>query len=96
MANLMIRTWPAQALVGAIRLYQLCLSPLLPPMCRFTPTCSAYTIEAVRRFGVMRGGVLGAWRLLRCQPFAAAGDDPVPARFTLRRAAAGHDSEPSR
>ena len=80
----MISTLPAKLVMLALRGYQLCLSPLLPPMCRFTPTCSAYTLAAVRRFGVLRGSALGVWRLLRCQPFAAAGDDPVPDKFTLR------------
>ncbi len=62
----------------AIRGYQIALSPLLGPMCRFEPTCSRYTAEAVERHGVLRGLVLGVRRLLRCHPFHPGGFDPVP------------------
>jgi len=61
-----------------IRLYQWTLSPLLGPRCRFYPSCSQYTLEAIERFGLMRGGYLGARRLLRCHPFHEGGIDPVP------------------
>jgi len=64
-------------LIG-IRAYQVLLSPVLPPSCRFTPTCSQFTHEAVARFGVLRGGLLGLRRLLKCHPFHPAGFDPVP------------------
>ncbi len=62
-----------------IRLYRRFLSPLLPPTCRFEPSCSAYGEEAIRVHGVWKGGSLTAWRILRCQPFSAGGADPVPA-----------------
>ena len=67
-----------------IAAYQRWLSPAFPRRCRYEPTCSAYTAESIRRFGVTRGFLLGSWRLLRCNPFSHGGFDPVPKRFTLR------------
>lgn len=64
---------------GAIRFYQLALSPLVGPACRFYPSCSQYALEAVSRFGVLRGGWLAARRLGRCHPWHEGGYDPVPA-----------------
>ena len=64
-------------LLAPIRLYQRLISPLTPARCRYHPTCSEYTAEAVRSYGVLRGTVLGAWRLLRCNPFSNGGLDPV-------------------
>lgn len=61
-----------------IRLYRRAVSPALPPSCRFTPTCSAYAEEAVRRHGAARGGWLALRRLGRCHPFGGSGYDPVP------------------
>jgi len=68
----------AWGLVAVIRTYKLVLSPLLPPSCRFEPTCSKYGEEAVRRFGAVRGASLAARRLLRCRPGCEGGYDPVP------------------
>lgn len=61
-----------------IRLYRLAISPLLPPVCRFQPTCSAYAAEAILRFGIWRGGFLAIKRIARCNPFGGHGYDPVP------------------
>lgn len=65
-------------LILPIRLYQLAISPLLPPSCRYQPTCSAYAIEAMEHHGVLRGGWLTFRRLLRCHPWGGSGYDPVP------------------
>lgn len=65
-------------LVGALRLYQRVLSPLLGPRCRFYPSCSSYAIEALERHGAMRGSWLAARRLCRCHPLHEGGFDPVP------------------
>jgi hypothetical protein len=64
--------------VFLIRLYQWTVSPLLGPRCRFYPSCSHYALEAIERFGVIRGVALGLWRLLRCNPWNLGGYDPVP------------------
>lgn len=71
----MILKWPALAL---IRLYQLTLSRVLPPSCRFTPSCSVYTYQAIDKYGLFKGGWLGVKRLARCHPFNPGGYDPVP------------------
>jgi putative membrane protein insertion efficiency factor len=65
-------------LMGLIRGYRVFLSPLLPPSCRFQPTCSQYALEAVDRFGVLQGSWLTAKRICRCHPFHPGGYDPVP------------------
>ncbi len=64
--------------IGMIRFYQKCISPLTPPSCRYTPTCSQYTIEAIRKYGVLKGCWLGAKRIARCHPWGGSGYDPVP------------------
>ncbi len=68
----------AHLLALPIRLYKRFLSPLLPPACRFHPTCSVYALEALHKHGALRGLRLTLWRLLRCQPFHPGGFDPVP------------------
>lgn len=79
--------------LAPIRAYQRLISPARPRRCRYEPTCSAYVIEAVERFGVLRGLLLGSWRLLRCNPFSHGGFDPVPQRFTLRGLGHVHPAE---
>ncbi len=64
--------------LALIRFYKRFLSPLLPPSCRFQPTCSVYTYEAIERYGVIRGGWLGIKRISRCHPLNPGGYDPVP------------------
>jgi len=61
-----------------IRIYKLTLSPLLPPSCIYTPTCSEYTYEAIDKYGLLRGSWMGFKRILRCHPFHQGGYDPVP------------------
>ena len=61
-----------------IRGYQRAISPLLPPACRFVPTCSDYGYQAIEKYGIMRGGAMAIWRVLRCNPFGKGGYDPVP------------------
>jgi putative membrane protein insertion efficiency factor len=68
--------------VFLIRLYQWTVSPLLGPRCRFYPSCSHYALEAVQRFGALRGGFLALRRLLRCHPWQPGGFDPVPQRVS--------------
>ena len=69
---------PRRLFLWTIRAYQLVLSPLLGPRCRFYPTCSCYAHTAIERFGVFRGTWLGIRRILRCHPFNEGGYDPVP------------------
>ncbi|MBN9619188.1 MAG: membrane protein insertion efficiency factor YidD [Actinobacteria bacterium] len=68
----------SRALLAALRFYRSAISPAFPPSCRYTPTCSAYAVEAIERFGAARGSWLALRRLLRCHPFHAGGHDPVP------------------
>lgn len=85
-----------RALVTApVVLYSKVISPALPRRCRYEPTCSAYAVQAVRRYGVARGVVLAVWRLLRCNPFSDGGYDPVEAQrlFKGERHAGSEGSE---
>ena len=66
-----------RVMIGAIRFYRKRISPLTPPSCRYYPTCSAYGLEAIERYGPARGGWLAFRRILRCHPFAKGGYDPV-------------------
>jgi uncharacterized protein len=77
--------------LAPIRLYQRVISPALPRRCKYEPTCSAYAVQAIREVGVLRGIVLAAWRLARCNPFSDGGYDPVEAR-PLFRAKARRDT----
>jgi putative membrane protein insertion efficiency factor len=72
-----VALWPRRGVAALIRVYQLLAAPF-PSSCRYTPSCSMYTLEAVRRHGALRGGWLGLRRVLRCHPFHAGGHDPVP------------------
>jgi putative membrane protein insertion efficiency factor len=78
------RSWPAriaQALVLApIALYRRVISPAIPRRCKYEPTCSRYAVAAIREYGILRGLVLGCWRLLRCNPWSHGGYDPVEAQ----------------
>ena len=65
-------------LIFIVRFYQVCISPFFPPSCRFTPTCSTYFIQAVEKYGPLKGSYLGIRRILRCRPGVPGGYDPVP------------------
>jgi hypothetical protein len=71
-------------LLAAIAAYRRWATPYLPRRCRYEPTCSAYAVQSIGRFGAARGLLLASWRLLRCNPFSHGGFDPVPDRFTLK------------
>lgn len=64
--------------IGVIRFYQLAISPILPASCRYTPTCSQYSLEAIKKYGPFKGGYLAFRRILRCNPWGGHGHDPVP------------------
>ena len=75
------KTW----LMGLVRFYRRYLSRHKAPCCRFTPTCSAYALEALERHGAIVGLLLTVWRILRCNPWSKGGYDPVPERIFLRK-----------
>jgi len=75
----------ARLLIGLIRVYQLFISPLLGPHCRFQPSCSQYGIEAIRRFGMLKGSWLTLKRVLKCHPLNPGGDNPVPPKTNDNR-----------
>jgi putative membrane protein insertion efficiency factor len=68
----------ALPLILLIKIYQLIISPILPPSCRFTPTCSHYSLEALKKHGLVKGGWLSLKRIMRCHPWGGSGYDPVP------------------
>ena len=74
-----------------VRLYRRAVSPALPSRCKYHPSCSAYAVEAVRTYGVLRGVVLAGWRLLRCNPLSAGGVDPVASQRLFRRRPLPHN-----
>jgi putative membrane protein insertion efficiency factor len=80
-----VKRWIRELVLVPLKLYQRFVSPALPRRCKYEPTCSAYAIEAVRELGVIRGSVLAAWRLARCNPFSHGGYDPVEAQTVFRR-----------
>jgi putative membrane protein insertion efficiency factor len=63
--------------LGSIRMYRRFISPMLPPSCRYWPSCSEYASQAIQRHGVLKGGLLGVWRIMRCNPWSKGGIDPV-------------------
>lgn len=80
--------WPARGLIGLIRAYQMLISPMRPPVCRFYPSCSSYAVTAIERFGLVKGSRLALRRLVRCHPWNPGGVDHVPP------APSGHDGHP--
>jgi uncharacterized protein len=74
----MIGKLVSKLLIGIIRVYQYAISPYLPPSCRYSPTCSSYGIEAIRKYGPVKGGWLTLKRVASCHPWGGSGYDPVP------------------
>jgi putative membrane protein insertion efficiency factor len=68
---------PQRMVIRVIEVYSRFVSPMLPPSCRYWPTCSEYTVQAVRKYGVIRGSLMGTLRILRCNPWSKGGIDPV-------------------
>lgn len=75
---LFVRLWVSKFLIGLIKLYQMTLSPFIGRSCRYTPTCSNYGIEAIRKYGPIKGSWLTLKRVLSCNPWGGSGYDPVP------------------
>ncbi len=76
---------PARLAIALVRGYQIFVSPLTPPSCKYYPCCSSYSVTALRRFGLVRGVASTAWRLARCNPWSSGGVDDVPETWRLRR-----------
>ena len=77
-------SWPAALLIGVVRVYQRFLSPVLGPRCKYHPSCSEYAVRAIGSYGILRGSVLAAWRLLRCNPWSNGGVDHVEDQKVFR------------
>ena len=73
-----VKNLPLKGMLVMLRFYKREISPMLPPCCRYTPTCSEYAMQAVEKYGAVKGGWLAAKRILRCHPFHEGGYDPVP------------------
>lgn len=82
--------WPRRLALALIRAYQLLLSPLGGERCKYYPSCSEYAAQAIGRFGILRGLVLGGWRLLRCNPWSRGGFDPVEDQRLFKPPANAH------
>lgn len=80
-----IRKIPEFIVLLPVYFYRYAISPLTPPSCRYTPTCSQYAIDAVKKHGILKGIYLGTKRILSCNPWGGSGYDPVPEEFTWRR-----------
>lgn len=70
--------------LALIKFYRKFISPLFPPKCKYYPTCSCYAMDAVKKFGAVRGSALAVWRILRCNPWSMGGIDYVPDKFTFK------------
>lgn len=89
-----IRAAPSRLVTFLIELYRNYVSPMRPPTCRFTPTCSEYAVTALREWGLLRGLALTSWRLAKCGPWYPGGFDPVPQRHSRRAHRAAAPAEP--
>lgn len=72
-------------LIWIVKTYQVAISPIFPPSCRYYPTCSTYMIKAISKHGALKGSIMGIFRIFRCNPFVKGGVDPVPDFFTIKR-----------
>lgn len=88
-----VRVAPVQGLIFAIELYRQMISPLRLPSCRFMPTCSQFAVDALRRYGLIRGGWLSVARLAKCGPWHPGGWDPIPERPGCDRGAGGQGKQ---
>lgn len=91
----MIWNLPKNLLIAFIRLWRWAISPLYGPTCKYYPSCSAYGLEAVHRYGAVRGGALTAWRILRCNPWSDGGIDDVPGTRDANGALLDHNHDPA-
>lgn len=89
-----VSAWITALFLAPIRLYQRLISPSLPRRCKYEPTCSAYAAQAIRELGVIRGSILAAWRLIRCNPFSHGGVDDVCDRPIFRDVKANRGANP--
>ena len=89
-----ISRFASTVLLAPVRFYQRLISSALPRRCKYEPTCSAYAVEAIRELGPLRGTIVAAWRLARCNPFSHGGYDPVAARTLFRDKKAQPYEEP--
>lgn len=84
-----------ELLIRAVKGYQRTISPMFPPSCRYYPTCSTYTIQAIEKHGALKGTLMGSARIARCNPFAEGGFDFVPEHFSLKKNPDEKKSHPS-
>ncbi|MCK4698833.1 MAG: membrane protein insertion efficiency factor YidD [Bacteroidales bacterium] len=80
-----MRTLIINILIGSVKIYQRLISPLFPSSCRYTPSCSAYSIEALKKHGPLKGSWLVIRRIISCNPWGGHGYDPVPDQFSFRK-----------
>jgi hypothetical protein len=80
-----LRALMLAVVTAPVRFYQRLISPAIPARCKYYPSCSSYAVSALRRYGIVRGSILAAWRLLRCNPFSHGGYDPVEAQRVFGR-----------
>ena len=95
-ANRGVARVPTALALALLRLYQAVISPVLPVRCKYYPTCSAYAVEAIRSFGILKGIALAGWRLLCCNPWSAGGIDRVEAQRLFRPRPTGRTPAPQR
>jgi putative membrane protein insertion efficiency factor len=85
-----VKRWLRELFLVPLHLYRRVISPALPPRCKYYPSCSAYAVQAVRELGVIRGSVVAAWRVVRCNPWSLGGVDELADRRLFRDEHAGH------